>query len=185
MVYKFFENWENPIPPWPKNDSHNSAAGSLAIVRALLAALSVCDASLLADVPLTSRSFSDGDLAQRFFGIPLWDEYYDPDPEFFRESEKTIANTVAYNPKKGHLGTHMVWENNNAPIKKSVVVFGNSFFGQSANSPAKLGWWFARLFTEYHLVWKPEIDYDYLEKSKPDVVIAQSIERFLGRLPIS
>ncbi|MBV1780723.1 hypothetical protein KRR55_16530 [Paeniglutamicibacter sp. ABSL32-1] len=178
-----FENWEGPIPPWQRNDSHNSAAGSLAITRALIAGLPGCVTDVLDDVPLVNRSYRDGDLAERFFGLPLWDEHLDPEPEFLAESGKGIDNVTAYNPAKGHLGTHMVWRNSKAPIQKSVVVFGNSFFGQSANSPAKLGWWFARLFAEYHLVWKPEIDYDYIDTAKPDYVIAQTIERFLGRFP--
>ncbi|PCC35778.1 hypothetical protein [Glutamicibacter sp. BW77] len=180
---EIFKNWVGQIPPWQRNDSHNSAAGSLAITRGLIAGLPGCETDVLDDVPLINRSYQDGDLAERFFGLPLWDEHLNPEPNFLAEASAGIENTIAYNPAKGHLGTHMVWRNNKAPIQKSVVVFGNSFFGQSANSPAKLGWWFARLFAEYHLVWKPEIDYDYIDKVKPDYVIAQTIERFLGRFP--
>jgi hypothetical protein len=38
------------------------------------------------------------------------------------------------------------------------------------------------LFTEYHFKWETDSDYSYVEEIRPDFVICQSIERFLGRV---
>lgn len=178
-----FEKWHSPVDPWQRNDSHCSPAGSLAIARALLAKLPGCDTGFLKDVALTRRTYRDGDLSERFFGTPIWDEHLEPDPSYLAESNRAVENIVAVNPDKGVVGTHMVWRNPKAPIQKSVVVFGNSYFGSNASEPAKLGWWFARMFAEYHLVWKPDVDHDYVAEVQPDFVIAQTIERFIGRIP--
>ncbi|MGP5043819.1 hypothetical protein ACTXJR_07285 [Glutamicibacter ardleyensis] len=149
---EIFENWDNTIPPWQRNDSHCSPAGSLAIARKLINNMLGYEAPFLKHVPLTQSVYRDGDLTDRFFGTPIWDEHLEPAFEVLEASSESIENVLAVNPAKGVMGTHMVWRNSNAPIQKKVVVFGNSYFGSSAAEPAKLGWWFTRIFAEYHLV---------------------------------
>ncbi len=182
---EIFENWDSPVDPWQRNDSHCSPAGSLAIARALIEKLPNCDRGILQDVPLDRKTYRDGDLSERFFGTPIWDEHLEPASSFLAEADSAVENTISVNPDRGVVGTHMAWRNRKAPIQKCVVVFGNSYFGSSASEPAKLGWWFARMFAEYHLVWSPAVHIDYVSHVEPDFVIAQTIERFLGKIPSS
>jgi hypothetical protein len=175
-----FDNWTDPISGWQRNDTHCSPAGSLAIARVILDALPGCDAYLLDDVELTGDAYLSGDLADKFFDIPLWDRHYTPAPGTFGDA----AVELAYHHSPGnHVNSHYIWTNANAPIKKKVVVFGNSFFGGTVDVPARLSWWFARLFGEYHLKWSNTVDIDYVHDVRPDYVVSQTIERFLPRPP--
>ena len=85
-------------------------------------------------------------------------------------------------PGGGHVGTRYVWKNASAIVPMKVVAFGNSYFERGGDAGA-LSWWFARLFAEFHFVWDPRMDADYVAAEKPDWVICQTIERFLPSVP--
>lgn len=176
---RMFEDWDDEICAWQKNDTHCSPAGSLAMARAVLARLPGCDPALLSDVRLTHIVYRNGDLTEKFFDIPIWDKQYQPAPDTF--GDPRIEHVYSHVP--GHfVGSRHVWRNADAPIDKKVVVFGNSFFG-SVDQPTRLSWWFARLFREYHLRWDNFVDLDYVQAVNPDYVLFQTIERFLVRPP--
>ncbi|WP_131197023.1 alginate O-acetyltransferase AlgX-related protein [Lichenihabitans psoromatis] len=81
-------------------------------------------------------------------------------------------------------GTRVVYRNRTALLSDTcVVAFANSFFDVGDN-PTHVSWWLARLFSEFHFVWSPEMNMDYVKHVKPKVVICQTIERFLSR-PVS
>lgn len=88
------------------------------------------------------------------------------------------------NPAGGHIGMTRIWKCDSAPIKLKVVAFSNSFFERGAIS-TQLSWWFSRLFSEFHFIWSPELKIDYVDNVKPDIVICQTIERFLRVVPES
>lgn len=174
-----FEDWSGDIGAWQRNDTHCSPAGTLAMTRALLDRLPGCDSALLDGVELTGTIYRNGDMASKFFDIPLWDKQYVPAPGTLGDPEIELA--FSHTPGN-FVGSHNIWTNESAPIKKKVVVFGNSFFG-GVTSPTRLSWWFARLFSEFHMKWENAVDMDYVRDVRPDFVIAQSIERFLVRPP--
>lgn len=177
---EMFDNWDFEISGWQRNDTHCSPAGSLAMARAMLAALPDCDPAILDGVQLTGEKYENGDLADKFFDIPLWDRHYTPAPGTLGEPIVELA----YRHSPGNfVGSHHIWTNKNAPIHKKIVVFGNSFFGGSVENPARLSWWFSRLFSEYHLRWENTVDIEYINDVRPDYVVAQTIERFLKRPP--
>jgi len=85
-------------------------------------------------------------------------------------------------PKHGNKGTVRVYRNLKAPFDKKIICFVNSFFWQFFNSYG-LSWWLSRLFREYHFVWSPEIDFDYIERNTPEIVLGLAIERFMHKVP--
>lgn len=178
---KLFDCLPNKEDAWLANDTHCSPAGSLEMARALLRRLPGCDESLLDNVEFSDSTYRDGDLSGKFFDIPIWVKQRTPGQETF--SGAKITHEYEFNP--GHfVGSHNIWKNETAPIKKKLVVFGNSFFGGVA-SPTRLGWWMSRLFSEYHMKWQNTVDVEYVEKTQADFVIAQTIERFLVRPPVA
>lgn len=182
---EIFEAWDNRISPWQRNDSHTSPAGALAIARAILDVLPGCDSSLLDGVQLSRSIFYDGDLARRFFGIPIWDEHLEPDDARLDLAGKSVGLIHSHLPEKGFKGTRRVWSNPGAFFDKKIVVFGSSSFGRGGDMPAKLSWWFSRLFSEFHFIWDGDVDYAYVDSVEPDYVLCQSVERFLNKLPSS
>jgi hypothetical protein len=177
---ELFDAWSSRISGWQRNDTHCSPAGALAIARATLERLPGCETSLLAAVKLTGEAYHDGDLANKFFDIPIWDRHRTPAPGTLGEPD--IELTYKHVPAN-FVGSRFAWKNKTAPIDKKVVVFGNSFFGSGVDQPSKIGWWFARLFSEYHFVWDNTVDFDYVDEVRPDYVVSQTIERFLVQAP--
>ena len=81
-----------------------------------------------------------------------------------------------------HIGQYSIWNNPSAPIKKKVIAFGNSFFGNCLDQGC-IGWWFSNYIEKFHCIWSPNIDFDLVEKEKPDLVICQTVERFMKKVP--
>jgi hypothetical protein len=178
-----------------KTDSHFAARGAIATTRMLLAALARQNAAMeealpaidalleRAQAPTTPRRLVTGDLAARFFGVPLYEEDLDISYEtlFGRCSSVQLTNHVV--PPGANLnGMRLSWRHAEAPLPLRVLAFGNSFFERGSNCTT-LSWWFKHLCREFHLVWSKDIDQTVIETLKPDLVIAQTIERFLTVVP--
>jgi len=156
-------------------DSHPSPFGSLCIVSSIIARLDL--------LPLPAVSFSNairgtGDLGRRFFGTPTFE--YLPEPSIDAESclRSKPTTTHFHKPGSGNSDSHVVWINPDPRYDLKVVVFGNSCFAYG-QSPSGLSWWFSRLFREVHFLWKSEMDGAYLNDVRPDIVVCQTVERFL------
>ena len=71
-----------------------------------------------------------------------------------------------------------------------MIIFGDSFsnpgfpnYTRKRRNAARLTSLFAETLNEVHFVWTPWIDYDYIEREKPDFVLTEMAERFLIRVP--
>jgi hypothetical protein len=124
-----------------------------------------------------------GDLAGAF-SEPLFQEYLNfMQPNALAEYESKLVQIEDFEPHDGaHIGRRIIWQNSSSASTLRVVAFGNSFFERGTIS-ATLSWWAARWFREFHFLWQPEVQFDYIERIKPDVVICQTIERFLPLVP--
>jgi hypothetical protein len=123
-----------------------------------------------------------GDLAERFFGTPLPEIYHVPSSAYDSRLSAAVEVLEKVIPETGHIGTRLVWRNRAAPIDLRVVAFANSFF-ERGGSARSLSWWFSRAVREFHFIWSPDLDLDYVRRVAPDWVICQTIERFLARTP--
>ncbi len=72
----------------------------------------------------------------------------------------------------GHLS---IYENKNQNLP-SAMVFGDSF-GNIMTS------YLAESFSRLVFVHQPNLDYELIEKEKPDIVISEQVERFLTKMP--
>jgi hypothetical protein len=124
---------------------------------------------------LSERFVEDGDIQEL---VSMYNDLQ------FGNINSNIELILSCDPENGHQGRQRVWRNKTAPIKKIVVCFGGSSFERGENS-GNLSWWFARLFSEFHFIWSSDFDADYIEATSPDIVICQSIERFLTEVPAS
>lgn len=161
-----------------KTDTHFTYNGNIIVFRSLAARLG----SLIHNSRQRLVSFIRiGDLSTRFLRGLVVERAYGPTG--CQNDWSDIFLDHCYEPDgENNTGCIYVWKNKGLLHGKKVICFGNSFFGRGRD-PFMLSWWFARQYGEFHFIWSAEFDYDYIDKVKPDIVIGQSIERFMRRVP--
>ena len=162
--------------PFQRTGSHLSPYGAFHLFRSFLSFLGH-KATLEVDWNEDVSEIGSGDTGLRFFGTKLYEETHCAKTNLAPPT--MVENYVP--DDGGHIGRRVIFANASNPSRLRVVVFGNSFFG-IANQESLL-WWFSRYFREVHFLWNPEFDFGYIDTVKPDLVIGQTIERFLVRVP--
>jgi hypothetical protein len=126
----------------------------------------------------------NGDLAVHFLPEPCFEEVPHAPARahgrFGAEPELVAAHLP---PGGGHVGR---WEHcraAGAPSQQRLLVFGNSVCGSVEARQAVLSGWLARWFAEYRFHWQPAVDWALVEAVRPDILLCQTVERFMGRVP--
>ena len=162
-----------------RNDSHLTLSGNAMLVELLLNAAGID----LGEVPWIefTEVLHNGDLGGKF---------QDPIPETVRAplfhigllDTSRLTNTLAVQAE-GFSGTRQSFHNPSAPLKMTAMVFGNSFFERVPSwgmSPI-----LSAIFEKYHFIWGSDFDEVCALSSSPDIIICQTCERFMNRLPLS
>jgi hypothetical protein len=181
--------------PFLRTDSHLSDFGVRVIVRNILTAIQnrmpgqggVLSQQLALIDSLKSEAVKQilaGDLSARFFVPTIYEEAKRLDVSPYIAVAPPAPVVYDISPSHGHNGSRVVWKNDKAPIDLKVIAFANSFFERGAD-PRGVSWWLKHLFKEYHFIWSPHFDEEYVANNRPDVIICQTIERFLGVVPKS
>jgi len=176
-----------------KVDSHLSPDGAFCIIKSLLGHmvreykhLPAPFETVLEQLGMTVQPgrirLAGGDLALRLLGVPLYEPYQPMEAPALNALTPSIVTQTSIIPEGGHIGTRMVYTNPQAPLPLKLVVFGNSFF-EKGKSEYQISWWCRHLFREFHFLWQPEVDYAYVDSVQPELVICQTIERFLNKVP--
>lgn len=162
-----------------RNDSHLSDAGNIFLSNLILRALGVEEPLVpCVEDRMEIRSLSHfGDLGRRF-DPPCSERVFRVARDLAHLTITELAEPVS---RSGFVGLSYRTENPRAPLKKSLLVFGNSFF-------EKVPSWgmapdFSLAFERVTFVWSEKIDQSLIEESDADCVLLQTCERFLGRRP--
>jgi hypothetical protein len=161
-------------------DSHLTPRGNRLLAAATLKELGISPTSLdhVEDAP--RPHLGSGDLGLHF--DPPVVEVMRP---LASASRATIAsdNWAEISSVGGHIGTMRVFRRDDAPDPRTVVIFGDSYaFGDDAYQG--LSWFLAQVFREVHFIWAPfGWDPDYLDSVDAELVVCQTAERFIGRIP--
>lgn len=162
-----------------RTDSHYSLRGNFVVHAAVAEALGV--------EPLPESTIdgfqaytAPGDLGGRF----------DPKVIEVMTSMMTFGDAVVTEDNRpqvaatgGHIGSRRVFRNETARDARTAVLFGDSY-GFADPGYEGLVWFLAQLFREVHFVWTPfGWDAGYATRHGAEVVISQTAERFLGRVP--
>jgi alginate O-acetyltransferase complex protein AlgJ len=161
-------------------NSHLTPRGNRILAEATVSELGVSPALLPDAKDTAAPHLGTGDLGQHF-DPPLL--------EVVRPMAGASRATVVSDNRAevarvgGHIGTMSVFRREDAPDERTVVVFGDSYgFGDSGYQG--LSWWLAQIFREVHFVWVPfGWDPEYLDSVNAGVVVCETAERFLGRVP--
>jgi hypothetical protein len=80
-----------------------------------------------------------------------------------------------------HVGSNVVFCNHRADaVNKSLVLFGDSFAEYRSHLLTGM---LAETFREVHFVWSAGIDWSYVDRVKPDILLTELAERFSPQVP--
>jgi hypothetical protein len=161
-----------------KIDSHFTPHAAFQLFREICSKLNF---DVTDNTPFDIPVIVTGDLGERFFGYELYDVCMTAREPVFRAGLKLVSST---NPRGAYVGKKYVFQNDLAPIRKKVILFGNSFCDNPVFQ-GSVSYWMSLWFSEYHFVFLPEMDKEYITQEQPDMVICQTIERFMEMLPDS
>lgn len=163
-------------------DSHPSPLGLHALARAVLDRLGE-------DPPDLGRRFlrprlGDGDLRVHFIAEPCFEEVPQAPDRALQRFGAAFEIVERYLPEGGgHVGRREACRAAGAPSPKRLLAFGNSVLGSAEAGQNLLSGWLARWFASYHFRWQPELDWSAVEALRPDIVLCQTVERFMARVP--
>ena len=177
-----FRQKRDTLPLYFKTDSHWSPEGCFFAYTLLCERL-----GLTPDETLLSRSFQelDGELdlgskmtpivreRVRFYNFALHARRVYSNPVVKYLETPSIAPHV-------HIGSHVRYRNDAphaAPMK--VLIFGDSYSSQKADALTGM---LAETVRDVEFIWSSNLDWHYIKKSKPDVVIYDLVERFMTML---
>jgi hypothetical protein len=161
-------------------DSHLTPRGNRILAEATVSDLGVSPAFLPEVEDTPTPHLGAGDLGHHF-DPPLL-EIMRPMADASRAAVVS-DNWAEISRVGGHIGTIRVFRREDAPDERTVVIFGDSY-GFGDNAYQGLSWWLAQVFREVHFVWVPfGWDPKYLDSVNAELVVCQTAERFIARVP--
>lgn len=158
-----------------RNDSHLTEYGNLLFVKEILQGLAINEDGMLLPGELNYVN-NNGDLGHRF-DPPITEKV----ARINFHSNLSFEMVEIAPPIGAHTGLAYETTCASAPIKKRLLVFGNSFFDRPH------GWsmapYFCRLFSNVRFHWESGAYEDHISEYGPDYVIFQTCERFLSAQP--
>jgi len=160
-------------------DTHLTQLGNLELASATLAALG-CAAVPSFEVTSRVEGVVAGDLGQHF-SPPVLE--IRENLAISSHAEVIHDNWSKVSAAGGHIGTMRVFRRDDAPDRRTLVVFGDSY-GFGGDAYRGLSWFLAQVFREVHFVWVPfGWDPGYLDAVGAELVVCQTAERFITRVP--
>jgi alginate O-acetyltransferase complex protein AlgJ len=173
-----------PVPMYLRTDTHWTAEGCLLAYREIMRGLGAAPPPDIGARPrnATPRRMDLGDkVYPHEFEIV---EYILPRRDAVRVETGALlaAYEAAGREQDLHVGAHAVFRND-APgaDPRCLVIFGDSC---AHFSSFMLTGFLAESFREVHFVWSSAIDWDYVARVGPDLLLFELAERFLARVPI-
>ena len=166
-----------------RTDSHWTYDGCLLGYRALLRA---CQALPPPDIGERPRFPTEGvwDLADKLPDPPretVTNWAVERDAVRAYASPLVAAYEAAGRAGDLHVGAHVIYRNASPHADpRTLVLFGDSY---AHYAPILLTGLLAESFSEMHFIWSSSIDWTYVERVRPDVLMFEMAERFLARLP--
>lgn len=177
-----FEQWDDDDDPFLMTDTHLSPAGAQRVFANLAAKIDPQLVSVIDTVRMDEVRYALGDLTGRF-GLPVYSRIVEPSETQVSAYSKGLTMVEKHFPSVNEFrGRRFRWVNSTAPSALKVLVFGDSFFG-IGDFAGYLSWWGKHLFSEFHFHWGADVDWDLVDELRPDVVLGQTVERFLTRVP--
>jgi hypothetical protein len=103
--------------------------------------------------------------------------------DFTKDSQKTYRNVIAQYVDTVtanalvHVGSHIRYKNPNpSAANKKILIFGDSYASQR---PDGLTAMLAETAREVEFIWSSNLDWAYIKRAQPDIVVYDLVERFM------
>jgi len=173
------------IDTYFKTDAHWTFQGCYAAYLTLCGSLGATPDLSIPDAPrLKGDLFLD--LGSKL-DPPVQEEYVTS--LFLRKAQRVRVNDLVafkeandlHNAGGLHAGSNVVFRNDvPGTDPRTVVLFGDSYAEYRTH---QLTGMLAETFAEVHFVWSSNIDWNYVEQAKPDVLLTEMAERFMNLVP--
>lgn len=155
-----------------RGNSHTCLSGCWLVFQAVVAKLWPQRTFAFSQLAL-DKTAAQHDLICKYEQMPCLEDIYQITPTWAciydnQQSESQIK----------HVGRHRVFKNANAMYAEKILIVGDSYSFDVGFSDM-----FAAFFQEVHFIWGRRLDKHYIQQHGIDVVIAETAERFLIRLP--
>lgn len=151
-----------------RGNSHWCATGCIIVAQAVLAALLEAAPMLEPRVCLERVAFRH-DLSTHFPEDTAIEEIIR-----IREAGPRIFDNMMFANTGHYGGSHYIIRNLDAPVRESLVIFGDSNSCDMGLSAA-----LSAVFTDVHFLWSKTVDWAYVEEMRARFVVWESAERFL------
>lgn len=182
----YFETQSQDYLLYWKTDTHWSFWGCYSAYQLLCSHLGIPHNTDIVNYP-----YQEGkvvfDLASKLSEpYPETARFYDICQNAKRISANNLVNfkesNNLYNEISLHVGSSVIYKNTDKDaIQKKVILFGDSFSEYRAHLLTGM---LAETFQEVHFIWNASLDYDYIKREEPDLVVSQLAERFMTRVPV-
>ena len=167
-----------------RSDSHWSHVGAFLAYQQICAILGVQSRP-----ELLSRPASHGDILFDLGGkLPDRPKERATFVNFVSEAHQVYSNSIVdykvthdrENDAGLHVGSHVRFRNETAPVRQCIMLFGDSFSEYRTHLITGL---LAETFYEVDFIWSTSLDFSMIADRRPDVVLLAMTERFMSRLP--
>lgn len=155
-----------------RGNSHTCLSGCWLVFQAVVASLWPQRAFDFSQLSL-HQTAAKHDLISKYTQAPCLEDIYQITPTW-----QCIYDNQQLQTQGKHVGMHRVFQNANAIYSEKVLIVGDSYSYDVGFSD-----FFAAFFQEVHFVWGRNLDKHYIAQHQINVVIAETAERFLIRLP--
>jgi alginate O-acetyltransferase complex protein AlgJ len=172
-----------PVPLYLRTDTHWTAQGCLVAYRAIMRALGAVPP---ADIGSRPQVVADEvmDIGEKLPARPterIERFMLQRDAKRVEVGPLLAAYEAEGRDREVHVGAHVVYRNDSpAADRRRLVLFGDSC---AHFDPFLLTGLLAESFSEVHFVWSAGLDWTYIERVRPDILLYEVAERFLARLP--
>lgn len=111
------------------------------------------------------------------YAIPLGMEVIYCNPIVGYKEANGLENEVQL-----HVGSHIIVNSESAQIDETLVLFGSSF-SEYRLQCSLLTFVCALFFKRVHFIWSADLDFNYILRHRPDLVIVEMPERFVTVCP--
>ncbi|MDR7037716.1 hypothetical protein J2X36_002467 [Methylobacterium sp. BE186] len=174
---------DGPVPLYQRTDTHWTVDGCLLAYREVMRALGAVPPADIGERPRFDLDLVR-DLGGKLPGAPRETAtHWDLQRHAVRRYANALveAHEAAGRGDAPHTGAHVIYRNAGPGIDpRRLVLFGDSF---AHFAPILLTGLLAESFAEVHFVWSAHLDWEYIERVRPDALVVELAERFLARLP--